>query len=258
MRLIDVHSHLEWPSFKDNLDEIINDAKENGLIAVIMSGISYDEIERTMEILNKYKGYVYGCFGFAPSEYLHNKDTADKVKEFIDNNIDQFVGVGEIGLDYHYVKKEEDRKASEELFLDFMDIAMKHNKPIVIHSRDAEKRVIEVIEEHYTGDRVHMHCYSGPEELIKRMVKNGWMLSVPTSVVSRKVHQRLARNVPLENMMLETDAPFLPPYRKDVMKNKPGNIAISVKFIADLKQIPVEEVAETTTKNAISFYNLPL
>ncbi len=102
-----------------------------------------------------------------------------------------------------------------------------------------------------------MHCYSGPPYLIKRALKNGWYFSVPTSVVNRKYHQVLAENVPLERMFLETDAPFLSPIKKEKL-NEPKNIALSAAHIANMKNTTLENVAETTTENAIEFYSLPL
>lgn len=255
MKLIDTHCHLEWPTYDKILDEVIKRAKDSGIKAIITSSVIASLSSKVLELAERYKNFVYPCLGFAPSETAENPESFLDFMKFAVDHADQFKAVGEVGLDYYWVKEKEKRKFSEECFKKSISLANKLRKPIVIHCRDAEKRAIELLEENYTGDKVHMHCFSGSTKLIERCVKNGWFLSVPTSVVNRKSHKILAENVPLEQMMLETDGPFLSPIPGQKI-NESKNIEISAKFIAELKNINVEEIAEITTENAVKFYTL--
>ena len=256
MRLIDTHSHLEWDTLYNKLDDVVKGAKEKGLIGIITSSVWLDTAPISIEIAKKYNNFVFACVGFAPSEAGKKPATFEPFKQFVLEHKDQMVGLGEIGLDYYWVKDKEIRKDVENKFIDLIHLSETIKKPIAIHCRDAEERVIEVLEQYCSHDRVHMHCFSGPSYLIKRALKNGWYFSVPTSVVNRKYHQALAENVPLERMFLETDAPFLSPIKTEKL-NEPKNIAISAEWIAKIKNTTLENVAEITSANAIEFYSLP-
>jgi TatD DNase family protein len=257
MRLIDTHSHLEWNSLNKKLDQIVQGAKENGLVGILTASVFLETAPVGLEIAKQYKNFIFPCVGFAPTEAAKKPATFLPFKKFVVEHQDEMVGLGEIGLDYYWVKDKEIRQDVENKFIELIQLGNQINKPIVIHCRDAEQRVIELIEEYCTYDRVHMHCFSGPTYLIKRALKNGWYFSVPTSVVNRKYHQALAENVPLERMFLETDAPFLSPIKNQKL-NEPKNIALSATHIANMKHTTLENVAETTTENAIEFYSLHL
>ncbi|MHA1729897.1 MAG: TatD family hydrolase [Promethearchaeota archaeon] len=255
MRLIDVHSHLEWQNFHGKLDNVIINAKNAKLIAIITSSISLDMAPVALKIAERFRNYVFPTLGFAPSETKKRPKTFNNFLQFVKNNSEKIIAVGEVGLDYYWIKDREERKFSEECFIKSIQLSEKINKPLVIHCRDAEKKTIELLEEHCSHDNVHMHCFSGTAIHIKRCIKNGWIFSVPTSVVNRKSHKNLAKEVPIERMMLETDAPFLSPIKSEKL-NEPKNIAISAKYIAELKGIKVEELAEITTKNALEFFSI--
>jgi len=257
LKLIDVHCHLEWKDFANNIDEVINRSKSSGILAIITSSISVDSAYETLNLIDKYKDYVYATCGFAPSEFKRNKNEFEKYLDFLKNNYEKFVGIGEIGLDFYWIRDIELRKYSEEKFIETLQLANKLNKPIVIHCRDAEKRAIEIIEDYYTGDKVHMHCFSGTLYLIKRCLKNGWYFSIPTSAINRKHHKILAKEVPIEQMMLETDAPFLSPITNQKI-NESKNIQLTAKYISELKNIDIQKIAEITTQNAINFYDLKI
>lgn len=257
MKLIDVHSHLEWPSLQNDLDNIVRRAKEKSVIAAISSSVTLKSASDVLRLAEKYKGFVYPCMGLSPSEIKKHPDTFDKFVEYAIENKDRYLALGEIGLDYYWIKDKENRAFVEEKFVQLLNLANDLEKSIIIHCRDAEKRTIELIEEHYDSETVHMHCFSGSTDLIERGLNNGWYFSVPTSVVNRSYHKKLADTVPLERMMLETDAPFLSPI-KGKRHNEPANIEISAEYIAKRKGTSVGEVASSTTKNAKEFYHLPI
>jgi len=257
MRLIDTHSHLEWNSLHSKLDRVVQGAKENGLVGILTASVFLETAPVGLAIAKEYENFVFPCLGFAPTEAAKKPATFEPFKQFVLDHQDEMVALGEIGLDYYWIKNKEVLKDVEKKFIELIQLGNKINKPIVIHCRDAEQRVIELVEEYCTHDRVHMHCFSGPTYLIKRALKNGWYFSVPTSVINRKYHQKLAETVPLERMFLETDAPFLSPIKGKKL-NEPKNIAVSAVHIANMKNTTPEEVGEITTQNAIDFYSLPL
>jgi TatD DNase family protein len=164
----------------------------------------------------------------------------------------EIVAIGEVGLDYHWVKEESLRDQQKEAFRFFINFAKELGMPLVVHTREAETDSIEVLEEE-SAENVLMHCFSGSEKEAKRIINNKWLISVPTSVTNRKVHQTMARIVPLDLMLLETDAPYLAPNKG---RNESANIKISAQKIAEIKSISFEEVARKTTDNARKFYHL--
>ena len=259
MRLIDTHAHLEIDKLNKILDKVIQGAQEAGLIGILTASVWLDTAPIVLEIAKKYKNFVFPCLGFAPTEVKNKPVNFEPFVKFVKENYTKMVGLGEIGLDYHWILDKEVRKEVEKRFVELIQLGNELNKPIVIHCRDAELRTIELLEEYCASDKVHMHCFSGDVNLIRRCLKNGWYFSVPASLMSAKrpYYKKLAEKVPLDRMFLETDAPFQSP-PKTKYPNEPKNISISVAQIARIKNTSTTNVAETTTNNAIEFYSLPL
>ncbi len=257
MRLIDTHSHLEMNRLHKRIQEVVEGAKQNNLVGIFTASVYLETAPIALNLADQYKNFIFPCLGFAPAEAAKKPTTFEPFVKFVKENIHKMVGLGEIGLDYYWIKDKEIRKDVENKFIELIQLGNNINKPIVIHCREAEQRVIELIEEYCTQDKVHMHCFSGPKYLVKRALKNGWYFSIPTSVLSRKEYQNLADAVPLERMFLETDAPYQAP-SKNLNPNEPKYVAMSAVHIANMKNTTVENIAEITTENAINFYSLPL
>ena len=247
--LIDSHCHLDAKWFKNDIPEVIQNAKQHKIEAIVTSSIS-PTIPKIKNIVNRYPNYVFWALGLHPPG-VESQSVKATIK-LIEKHQAEIVAIGEVGLDYHWVKEENRRKEQQEAFKTFIDLAKKLEKPIVIHARDAQTRTIEILEEN-NAENVLMHCFSGTEAEAKRVLRNKWLISVPTSVVKRKVHQTMARTVPLDQMLLETDAPYLAPTRG---RNEPANIQISARKIAEIKNTTFENVANKTTRNARTFYRL--
>jgi TatD DNase family protein len=216
----------------------------------VTSSIS-PSIQKVKNIVDRYPKYVYWALGLHPPG-VNNQSVRATIK-LIQKYASEIVAIGEVGLDYYWVKEKEKRNKQKEAFKEFISLAKTLGKPIVIHARDAQSDTIDILEE-MEASEVLMHCFSGSEEEAKRVLQNEWFISVPTSVVNRKVHQRMAQVVPLKQMLLETDAPYLSPVRKT--RNEPANIKLSAEKIGELKNSTFEEVAQKTTRNAKAFYKL--
>lgn len=251
-KLIDAHCHLDWKSFTNDIGNVVKRAKENGLIAIITSCF-FDGFENTLKIAEKYANYIFINLGLHPP--MVNDNTVIETIKLIKENTDKIKAIGEVGLDYYWIKEPEKQAEQKKALITFINLSKVLKFPIVIHARNAHKDAIEILENNSAKD-VLMHCFSGTAVETNRVIKNGWYISIPTSIVNRGVHQNIARICPMEKMLLETDSPFLSPFKKS--RNEPMNVKYSVQKVADIKGIDEEMVAEMTTNNAIKFYNLEI
>ncbi|MHA1969218.1 MAG: TatD family hydrolase, partial [Candidatus Hodarchaeales archaeon] len=176
----------------------------------------------------------------------------EKTYKFI-KSYSSIVAIGEVGLDYHWIRDDYWKQKQQEVFVNFIELANTVNKPLVIHSRKAETECIDILE-NKAEVPVLLHCFAGNLEEAKRIVDLGWFISIPTAVVNRKKHRKLARNVPLENIVVETDTPFLSPIAGQ--KNEPANVKYAINEIAFLKETSFNDVDVITTRNAQEFYQI--
>ncbi len=242
MKLIDTHAHMGFPRILEDIEGAIARAERDG-VAIVNCCLSPQELEAT----RKFKQF-YLTIGCTP---YHLQDF-DRQYKLIRENIDEIVAVGEIGLDYHWVKEKEGRAKEKENFIKLLDLAKDRDKPVLVHSRNAEKPALDILEK--SGARAIMHCFSGPMKEAERAIDLGYLISVPTNVARSKQKQEFARKLPLESIVLETDAPYLAPEPKAV--NEPANVAKSARTISELRGISFEEVADQTTKNAREFLKI--
>jgi TatD DNase family protein len=269
MRLIDVHSHLEHGRFSKDLDKVIERARKANMI-IIASGVNPTTNRLALKIAEKNKDLVKVSFGLYPLDVLakeiemspdsgFQRETEafdlDKELKFIEENKDKCVAIGEIGLDYNWpeFQGEKEKQSQKENFRKILNVAKRLDKPVIIHSRKAEQDAIEILEE-LKMKKVVMHCFNGRKSLINRVTQNGWFFSVPP-VIKRLLHfQMLVELVPLEQLLTETDAPYLSPVAGE--RNEPANVAVTVEEIARIKKLDKEKVAEQIWMNAEGLFNL--
>jgi len=246
--LFDVHAHLDFPQFDADRDQIIGNARKAG-ICVINSGLGTDGIKKTLELLDKYDN-LYATFGLAPTEF-DEKEIKETIR-LIQENQGRIIGIGEVGLDHHWVTDEGNMCLQKKHFCEFINLAIELNLPLVIHSREAEKETIDMLNE--SKVRALLHCFGGKKEEACMAVASGHLISIPTSIASSKQKQELAKVLPLESIVLETDAPYLAPVPKT--RNEPVNIKNTVRMISELKGVDESIVEQQTTANAKRFFNL--
>ncbi|MFH1402890.1 MAG: TatD family hydrolase [Candidatus Altiarchaeota archaeon] len=245
--LVDVHCHIDYRDYDKDRDNIIKECAENNVLIV---NSTVDPCNLLGLTLAEKHDNVYCTIGMSPSNL--DKEDFEKTKGLIREHEDRIVGVGEVGLDYYWVKDGEKQDVMEERFRGFIELSTKIRKPLVIHSRDAEERVIEIIAEY--GIKPLLHCFSGSVEQALEAVELGCLISIPTSIAYSKPKKKLAEAIPLDSIVLESDAPFLAP--KPGARNNPVNIKESAVLLSLSKQLVLEDVIETTSRNAISFYGL--
>jgi TatD DNase family protein len=256
MKAIDTHCHLSHTLKRGlKLNTILEHAQRNNVIAMIDSPVYITDYLQSIRFHKRYSDKIFVTLGAPPANY-HELDI-DKVISNIKEHAEKgdIVGVGEVGLDYYWVKQQSIRTKQHETFKRFIELATELNLPLTIHSRDAEKESVDVLSIAETP--VIMHSFSGDVETALECVDRGYYISIPTAVTSRKKHQRLAEAVPLENLITETDSPYLSPF-PDRKRNEPANVIYAVKEIAKIKDLPESDVADITTKNAMTIFNLEL
>ncbi len=245
--LVDVHAHVDQYKSQKKIDEILKRAEENNVVSIISNGIDLESNKKVIDFSKKYS-IVKPALGFYPA--VIDKSSEGKIKDtlkFIEEN--DSIAVGEVGLDLHYGKKLEKQK---EVLSKLIKIANKKDIPIIVHSRKAEKETVEFLEQE-KPKKVLLHCFSGNAELTERAVKEGWMFSIPTSIVRNKTFKKLAKRVPLSQILTETDAPFLSPH-EDNKINEPSFIKESIKKIAEIKGITEEELEKIIYENYKRFF----
>ena len=249
---IDTHCHLSIEDY-DDIDLIIEENKKALVNKIIISGCTKDTIGEAIELSKKYSE-VFVTLGFHPSEAdVTTEEDLLALEEQIINN-KKIVGVGEIGLDYHYGK--ENVSKQQNLFRKQLKIAEKLQLPVVIHSRDAIKDTIDILKEYpnVIGD---IHCFSGSVEIAKEYVSMGYSLGIGGVVTFKNSNlYKVIENIDLKSILLETDSPYLTPHPYRGLQNSSKYIPIIAEKIAEILDISVEEVAKITTNNALSLFDL--
>ena len=248
---IDTHCHLSSEDY-DDIDLIIKENRENSIDKIIISGYSRDTIIETLELIEKYND-VYATIGYHPSEAdITTMEDLNLLERQI--QCKKVVGIGEIGLDYHYGKDNRDKQII--LFRKQMKIADKYKLPVVIHSRDAVEDTINILKE-YPNVKGDMHCFSGSYETAKIYINMGYKIGVGGVVTFKNSNlYKVIEDVGLENIVLETDSPYLTPEPFRGKKNSSKYLPYVAKKISEILNCSEEKVAKITNNNAISLFDL--
>ena len=248
--MIDTHCHL-FSEYYNNIGEVIEECKNNGIKRVIVSGCDMKSNMEVLELVSKYD-IVYGTLGFHPTELEDFDDSYfDWLEEHICNK--GIVGVGEIGLDYHYEDTDRDKEII--VFRRQLDIATKYNKPIIVHSRDSIQDTYNILKEYnLTGS---IHCFSGSVEMGRLFIRLGYKLGVGGIVTYKnaKTIKEVVKDNDLSYILLETDSPYLSPVPYRGTQNKPYNVSLVAEEIASLKNTTKAEVIRVTTDNAEGIFD---
>ena len=247
--MIDTHAHI-INEYYDNIDETINMLKDKNVLYVLNAASNYKESLEVLDLSKKYTNYLLPVIGIHP-ESIEDIDKLDKIEELIQNN--KIYAVGEIGLDYYWIK--DNKEEQKELFIKQIELANKYNLPIVVHSRDAIQDTFDILKEHRA--KGVLHSFSGSVEMAREFVKLGYKLGIGGVLTFKnsKLYE-VIEAIDLENIVLETDSPYLTPEPFRGKKNNPSNVYYVAKKIAEIKGIKVEEVLEITTKNAIQLFDI--
>lgn len=241
--LIDTHAHLDMLS---NIDI-------SGVGKVIVPAVEIATLDKVISLSNL--DNVYSMIGIYPSEAkTYSAEVEQKMVELAKNP--KVVAVGEIGLDYYWDKSFVELQ--KEVFIKQINLANRLNLPIVVHDREAHKDCYDIVKEHNNGSKVLFHCFSGSVEFMRECVKQGWYIALGGVVTFKNAvkMKEVAKEVPLDKLVLETDSPYLTPVPFRGKENKPAYIKYVAEEIALLRNMNIEEVIDITTRNAEEFFNI--
>ena len=246
---IDTHCHLSREDYGDT-DKVIEENKNANIDKIVVSGCSRESIEEVMDLKDRYD-MVYVTIGYHP-EYADtvSQSDLDYLKSLLGEK--KVVGIGEIGLDYHYTKENKDKQIW--LFEEQLKIADAFNLPVVIHSRDATMDTINTLKKYKVKGIIH--CFSGSLETANIYISMGFLLGIGGVVTFKNSKLKdVVKEVPLESIVLETDSPYLAPVPFRGKINSSKYLEFIAMFIADIKNISVDELAEVTSRNASSLFD---
>jgi len=247
--LIDSHSHLNHEDFINNTDQYIKECENVNVKAFLCVGWDLKSSIDAVNIANKYKN-VYAAVGVHPSDVKKmGSDDFNKIEELLNNP--KVVAIGEIGLDYYWEKDINERNRQKEYFIMFINLAKKHNLPVVIHSRDAINDTYEILKNNKSIKGGVMHCYPAGKEYIDRFVELNFYFGVGGVVTfnNSKTLKEAVKAMPLDRLLLETDAPYLTPVPFRGTPNHSKYLPYVAKEVANLRGISLEIVEEKTSKN---------
>jgi len=243
--LVDVHTHLDYFS-DEKIESIIENAKKEGVGRIVTNSVDFESCKKSLEISKKYK-IVKLAAGLYPNDKLTIKDF-EKFEKFVLENRKKINAIGEIGMDFMEGKNKE---AQELIFRKQLELAQRLDLPVFIHTRKAEKEIVEILEEFPKVKKI-LHCFMGKFKLIEKANEIGCFFSIPTSIVRSEHFQKMVKELPREKILTETDAPFQSPFREK--ENESAFIVESIKMISLIWKIPVEEVEKIIEKNYRSLF----
>ena len=253
---IDTHTHLDFDRFDADREEVIRRAHEANVAAMITIGIDYKTSLAAIRIAEEHSN-IYASVGVHPHDAANMTDEQfAELSELLSHP--KVVAVGEVGLDYHYDYSPRDTQ--RRVFRRFLSLAREHQMPVIIHTREADEDILATIKEQGRSNwQGVFHCFSSDDNMAKKVLDLGFNISF-TGTVTFKNSDSLdvAKSVPLDRIMIETDCPFLAPMPKRGKRNEPAFVVYIAQKIAEAKQMSTDEFAQATTLNALRFFNIKL
>ncbi|MBC8590230.1 TatD family hydrolase [Wansuia hejianensis] len=253
--LIDSHAHLDDSRFQEDREYLINSLNKNGIELVINIGADLQTSINSVELANKYEN-IYAVIGVHPHSAREvTEETLKQLKNMSKNN--KVVAIGEIGLDFYYDNSPRD--IQRKWFKEQLKLAKELNLPVVIHSRDAAQETFDTIKEAQDGKlRGVLHCYSSSVEMAIEYIKLGFYISLggPVTFKNARVAREVAKEVPLDRLLIETDCPYLTPEPYRGKRNEPMYVKYVAEKIAEIKGITFEELSKATNRNTKELFGI--
>ena len=257
---VDSHAHIDGPEFDADREEVIQRAQAAGVTAILNVGTGDPHsgaFERAIE-LGKSQQSIYTAIGTHPHDARFYDDEAERKTSSLIQSGERVVAWGEIGLDFHYDNSPRD--VQTDVFKRQLRAARELQLPVIIHTREAEQETIGILKSDYDGAdrRGVFHCFSGSEDLAKRAIEIGFMVSFSGIVTFKKAEElrNVARQVPLDRLLIETDCPYLTPVPHRGKRNEPAYVVEVARCLAGLHGMEIEELAHVTTENFARFFSL--
>ena len=254
--MIDSHCHLDHEPLLENLDQVIKRSKETGITKLLTICTTLDSFAR-IKIIIKKDPMIYGTFGIHPHE---TEGSFSVDKDFIIKNVrqnDKIIGIGETGLDFFYNHSNKRRQIDS--FKAHIEASIELNKPIIIHSRNAEAETYDILKSYQSDNlKILMHCFTGSTSFANDLLELNAFFSASGIITFKNSTdlQNTFKNLPLDRLLIETDSPFLAPIPMRGKKNEPSFIKYTLDKLSTLKKVTVEKMSKTTTDNFNKLFNL--
>ncbi|MDM5356538.1 TatD family hydrolase [Peribacillus sp. ACCC06369] len=253
--LFDTHVHVNAEQFNEDLEDVIERAKEAGVNNMVVVGFDRPTIIRAMELIEAYD-FMYAAVGWHPVDAI---DMTEEDLLWIEelSNHPKVVAIGEMGLDYHWDKSPKD--VQMEVFRKQIRLAKKLGLPIIIHNREATADIVKILKEEEASEVGGiMHCFSGSAETALECINMNFYISLggPVTFKNAKKPKEVAAAVPLDRLLIETDCPYLAPHPYRGKRNEPSYVKFVAEQIAEIKQLTIEEVSKATTENAKKLFGI--
>lgn len=247
--LTDTHTHLNVEQFDEDREEVIQRAKDNGITRIINIGFNRETIPTSMQLAEQYD-FIYSAVGWHPQDA---KDMLPQDLDWIESLCahPKVVAIGEIGLDYHWDTSPKD--VQKDVFREQIRLARKLKMPIIIHNRDAHQDIVQILKEERAEEVGGvMHCFSGSWEVAKQCLDMNFYISFggPITFKNAKQPKEVLSKVPLDRLLVETDAPYLTPHPFRGKRNETGYVRLVAEAAAEIRELKLEEIAKITTENA--------
>jgi TatD DNase family protein len=251
---IDTHCHLNFPDFDNDREEVINQAINEGVVAIINPGSSVEKSRSSVALSQRYP-FIYSAVGVHPLDVKECSISAlSEIEKYARN--EKVVGIGETGLDFYYGRETEEKQ--KDFFIAHIEIAGKLNLPLIVHQREGRDEVIDICERYKMPEKVVFHCFGGDSLMADYCRKKGFYISFTGIITFKNASdvREVCKGYPLEMIMAETDAPFLAPVPFRGQRNDPSKVRYIVEMLAGVKGIPVGECADIILKNSKRFFRI--
>ncbi len=255
MKLIDSHCHLVDEKILPIVGEVIERAKQAGVDKFITMAGGRAEWPKLIDLSHKYQE-VFVALGWHPEDITKEEDLADLEELII--KTPKCVGIGEVGLDFFYDKEKLTKKVQMRMLIKQVELAIKLKKKLIIHVRNAEEEMREIMDSFGTNFRAQFHCFGESQAFLEKVLHDGHMVSFGGNITFKSAQnlREMVRIVPLDRLLLETDSPYLSPEPKRGTQNEPVNIVFTAQFIAKELKIEEEELMNKTYNNTVCFFGL--
>lgn len=249
--MIDSHAHLSSEELFLSAEELISRAQKAGVQKIV--NICTDELSLNKGLIlqKKFPGIIYTTAATTPHDV---EAEGNSFFPLVEKNSDQLVAIGETGLDYFY--KHSPKEVQKAFLLRYFELALRVNLPLIFHCRDAFEDLFAMADQHYKSSKAVLHCFTGSIEEARKVIDRGWMLSISGIVTFKKSEalREVARFVPLDHLLIETDAPYLAPQSHRGERNEPAYLVETAQCIAAAKNCSFDEVVTATTQNALRVF----
>ena len=253
--LFETHAHYDSRQFNEDRDEVLSGLKERGVSLVVNPGCDIPTSRMAVELAERYP-FVYAAVGFHPEE-LEGAELTDLevIRQLAAH--EKVVAIGEIGLDYYWVKDEAGRRKEQEFFRAQMALAEELDLPVIVHDREAHGDTLAIVKE-FPHVRGVFHCYSGSVEMARELVDMGWMISFTGVLTYHNARKSVeaAQAIPMDRLMIETDAPYMAPVPHRGKRNDSGYVLHTCEKLAEIKGLSLEECAKITLENGCRFFGI--